>query len=96
MRKRYKYKGTFKADASFWGQHLTADHVVSVKERMQAVTGDNHAFVIQDIFSKLKNLYPVSKKDAVETETSIRDFVGDRGVRRLYSDNPGEISKALK
>ena len=63
---------------------------------MKSESGDNHAFVVQDMYSKLKCLYPVPKKDAEHTVEGIRMFAGDRMVRRLYSDNSGEIGKALK
>ena len=95
MRKKPRFKGSFQNTATFWGQHLTADHITSVKDSMLGVTGDKNAFVIKDLYSGLKHLYPTKTKDAEETEASIRHFAGDRGIRKLYSDNSGEIAKAL-
>ena len=96
MRKVKRYKGSFVNDASFWGQHLTADHITSVKDNMLGVTNDKNALVIQDMYSKLRHLYPTNTKNAEETTMCIRKFSGDRGIRRLYSDNSGEIGAALK
>ena len=96
MRRKPKYKGSFKNEAMWWGQHLTADHITSKKDNMLGVTGDRNALVIKDLYSGLKHLYPTKTKNTEDTTESIRHFVGDRGARRLYSDNSGEIGKALK
>ena len=60
------------------------------------ITGDRDALVIKDLFSGLKQLYPVKDKTADATEMSIRHLIGDRRALRLYSDRSGEIGKALK
>ena len=46
--------------------------------------------------SGLKNIYPVSSKNADDVELSIRHFCGERPVTGFYSDNSGELKKALK
>ena len=96
MRKKARYKGSFVNTAAYWGHHLTGDHITSIKDNMLGVTGDRNAFVVKDLYSQLKHLYPTKTKDAAETTASIRHFVGDRTVSKLYSDNSGEIEKALK
>ena len=95
MRRKGRYKGSFANTATSWGQHLTADHITSVKDNMLGVTGDRNAFVIRDLYSGLKHLYPTLTKSADDTVMCIRHFVGERTVKRLYSDNSGEIGKAL-
>ena len=96
MKGHRKFKGSFKNSASFWGQHLTADHITSQKENMLGVTGDRDALVVKDLYSGLKHLYPTADKSAKTTEASLRHFIGDRMCRKLYSDNSGEIGAALK
>ena len=89
-------RGRMRRKPKFRGQHLTADHITSIKDNLLGATGDRNALVIKDIYSGLKHVYPARTKDADETTTAIRHFIGDRGARRLYSDNSGEIGTALK
>ena len=88
MRNIRRYKGAFENRATRWGQHLTADHIASVHENMLGITGDKSAFVVMDLYSGLKHLYPVKTKDAQDTAASLRHFAGDRKVDVLYSDHP--------
>ena len=74
MKGHRKYKGSFKNEATFWGQHLTADHITSQKDKMLSVSGDRDALVIKDLYSGLKNLYPTKDKSALETERKIKEF----------------------
>ena len=48
MRRKKKFKGSFKQYAAFWGQHLTGDHITSKLDKMLGVTGDKNAWVVQD------------------------------------------------
>ena len=89
-------RGSFQLCTSRWGEHLTADHITSVKDNMLGVTGDRDAFVVKDIHSGLQHLYPVKNKDAMETERRLKEFVGPRNVDVLYSDRSGEINLACK
>ena len=49
MRNIRRYKGAFENRATRWGQHLTADHIASVHEKMLGITGDKSAFVVMDL-----------------------------------------------
>ena len=80
MKHKRKMKGSFKPTTSRWGQQLTADHIISIKDNMLGVTGDRDAFVVKEIHSGLKHLYPVKTNDAMETEQRLKEFVGPRNV----------------
>ena len=73
---------------------MTSDHITSQKDNMLGVTGDRDAYVIRDVWSKLKHLYPTKTKDTNDTEQSIRDFIGMRKCGVMYSDNANEIKNA--
>ena len=63
---------------------------------MLSITEDRDALTIKDIWSGLKHCYPAKDKTHQETIRHMKHFIGDRPVRRVYSDNSGEIGKALK
>ena len=87
--------GSFKHDATHWGQHVTGDHMVTLDELGKGLDGGVDAFVITDIFSGLRAAYPAPDKSADSTTMAIRTFVGTRMVHKLYADRSGEISRAL-
>ena len=63
---------------------------------MLGLSGEKEALVIKDVMSGLKNIYPVSSKNADDAVLSIRHFCGERPVTGFYSDNSGELKKACK
>ena len=81
MRNKRKLHGSFKGLSEAWGDHLTADHVTSLKDSMLGVTGDRDAFMVKDIYSGLKHLYPTKTKNAEDTEVALQNFIGKRGER---------------
>ena len=96
MKHKKKMKGSFKPCTRHWGEHLTADHITSVKDNMLGVSGDRDALVVKDIHSGLKHLYPTKTKTALDTERRLKEFVGPRNVDVLYSDRSGEINLACR
>ena len=74
MRHKRKLAGSFRVEAAAWGDHLTADHITSIKDRMLGVTDDKDVFVVRDPYSGLKHPYPLKTKSAAGTETSIQHF----------------------
>ena len=70
--------------------------MTSIKDNMIGVTGDRDAFVVKDIHSGLKHLYPVQTKNAMETERRLKEFVGPWNVGVLCSDRSGEINLACR
>ena len=63
---------------------------------MIGVTGDRDAFMVKDIYSGLKHLYPTKTKNAEDTQVALQNFIGMRGAKMLYSDRSGEINAACK
>ena len=90
------YRHAHENTSTKWERNVTGDHITSLKERMLGVTGDRDAFTIREEYSGLRHLYPTKTKNAEETIMKIRHFCGDRKIGTFYSDNSGEIKKALK
>ena len=96
MRRGKLFKGSYNRKPEQWGWCITCDHIVSQKDNMLGITGSRDCLTIKDLWSKLKHCYPTEDKSTEETVRCMKHFIGDRKVRRVYSDNSGEIGKALK
>ena len=96
MKEARHHKGSFHNDAEYFGHRLTGDHLTSQAENMLGIGLAKDALVIKDLYTGLIHLYPTVDKSTDTTVASIQHFVGDSVVTKLYSDNSGEISKALK
>ena len=79
MRNKRKLHGSFKGLADAWGDHLTADHITSQKDAMLGITGDRDAFMVKDLYSGLKHLYPTKSKNAEDTQLALQNFIGMQG-----------------
>jgi hypothetical protein len=73
-----KLAGSFKHDATHWGQHATGDYMVTLDELGKGLDGGVYAFVIMDIYSGLRAAYPAPGKSADSTTMAIRTFAGKR------------------
>ena len=89
MRKGKLFVGSYGRKLDKWGQCITCDHIVSKKDKMLSITEDRDALTIKDIWSGLKHCYPAKDKTHQETLRHMKHFIGDRPVRRVYSDNSG-------
>ena len=87
MRKKPKFKGTFKNTASYCGEQLTGDHITSIKDRMPTVNGWKNAFTVQDLCSRLKALYPQETKTAdAGADNEQEEGPVARGSKRGHDD----------
>ena len=91
-----KITGSFKHDATHWGQHVTGDHMVTLDELGKGLDGGVDAVVITDIFSGLRAAYPAPDKSADSTTMAIRTFAGTRVIHKLYAGRSVDISRALE
>ena len=67
-----KLTGSFKYDATHWGQHVTGDRMVTLDELGNGLDGGVDAFFITDIYSGLRAAYPAPDKSADSTTIAIR------------------------
>ena len=91
-----KITGSFKHDATHWGQQVIGDHMVALDELGKGLDGGVDTFVITDIFLGLRAADPAPDKSADSTTMAIITFAGTRMIHKLYADRSGEISRALK
>ena len=101
MIEKKHFKGAFQRELKKWGDIVTADHLVSKKSikkknTMLGCTGHTNALNMMDVWSRMKNCYPVRDKTHEEAVRSFKHFCGDRKIGRVYSDNSGELIKATK
>ena len=72
MTQERRFRGSYVNTAQYWGHELTGDHITSMKDSMLGISGDRDAFVVQDMYSRLINLYPTRTKHAHETAMKFR------------------------
>ena len=76
MREKKHYKGAFdKKTYDHWGQCLTGDHVTTTDDGIFASSNTyKWAFILKDLYSGLKNIYPMVEKDAKSTGIALDHF----------------------
>eukprot|EP00972_Heterocapsa_arctica_P040212 5924494-Heterocapsa_arctica.AAC.1 len=94
MRDAKKFHEAFKAcrEPTKFLELVTCDHIVS--KTMEGLTGDKEVLVIKDLYSDLKELYPVKSRSLQDAAGAIQYFRGTQNIGLMYSDNSGEIIKA--
>ena len=63
---------------------------------MKGLTEDTDALTILDVWSRLKNIYPLPSKSAEDAYDGMQHFTEGRFVSLWYSDNSGELEVAAK
>ena len=101
-----KYLGSFKPVTRQWGEHVTADYIVSGRRKddstgMRSCTGDRHALVMMDVHTRMRAFYPVPYKDTDNIDQSFLHFAGgyddkNHYIAKLYSDGGDEMRAAMK
>ena len=92
-----KRGGSSTIESKAFGDHITVDHVVTRDLRDHGLDSEKVAFVVKDVFSKFRYVYPSPTKQADQCHEHLQHFlqVGDKaGV--VYSDNAPELKDAVK
>ena len=78
-----------------FGDLVTADHVVFSQ---RDASHDNKRFLLSvyDRATQWVEATPCPAKDSATTKMALRDFMGSKPLKLLYSDNSGEIKEAAK
>ena len=96
MKDTPRFRGAF-ADTrvpAAWGDIVTFDFVSSEASPDDVFPGAKSGFVIADLWSKLKNVFPVDDRSAQTVTTKIKHFCGTRKITLCYSDGAPEFHKA--
>ena len=91
MKEKYSHRRTFKRELTEWGETITCDHIYSASATALGLDGETESFVIKDLWSGLTHSFPVATKASTYVVHCIQQFVGDRKVQTLYSDNAKEF-----
>ena len=88
--------GSSSVDAKAFGDHVTADHVIS-NDETYGFKGEWNALVVKDVFTQFRYFYPSARQDADSCVRAFQHFTKpDDHVGIFYSDNSGEIAAAVK
>ena len=92
-----KRGGSSTIESKAFGDHITIDHVVTRDLRDYGLENEKVAFVVKDVFSKFRYVYPSPTKEADQCHEDLQHFlqVGDK-VGVVYSDNAPELKDAVR
>ena len=92
-----KRGGSSTIQSKAFGDHITIDQAVTRDLRDHGLENEKVAFVVKDVFSKFRYLYPSPTKEADQCHEDLQNFlqVGDK-VGVVYSDNAPELKDAVK
>ena len=79
-----------------YGDSITLDHFVTIKEEHESRHGHKMGVVCLDIATRWMRAYPSKDKTADSTKFALRHFMGQEEPKRVYSDNSLEIKKAIQ
>ena len=92
-----KTEGSRQVDADKFGDHVTADFLVTASDQEVGIDEEKIALVVKDIATNFMYVYPNARRHANDTVLAIKHFTkttDEIGV--FYSDNAPELIKAMK
>ena len=80
-----------------FGDHITIDHIITKDHRDHGFEGEKVAFVVKDVYSKFRYVYPSETKSSEQCTSDLQHFlkVEDK-VGIVYSDNAPELEAVVK
>ena len=76
-----------------FGDIICADHFTVHREADKGVDGEKCALMM-DVGTKTTDVAPVKAKSASEAVIALKSFVGNRGMKSMYSDSAPELKAA--
>ena len=74
-----------------FGDQVTADHIVASRDDRQWYDGSNHAIVVYDLGTYVRDCIPKCDKDAVDAILALQHFVGPRqAAQSCHCDGANE------
>ena len=77
-----------------FGDIICADHFIVHREADMGVDGERCALLMMDVGTRITDVAPVKAKSASEAVVALKNFVGNHGVKSMYSDNAPELKAA--
>ncbi len=69
---------------TYFGEHITVDHIVAHSEEAQGVTGDLDALAVYDRGAKYCECFPLWSKGADDAYAALIEFLGPRGKAHYF------------
>ena len=89
--------GSAKVEAEKFGDHITADFIVTRDEDELGIDDEKSALVVKDIATGFMYVYPNARRTTNATVLAIKHFVGHtEEIGVFYSDNAPELISAMK
>ena len=89
--------GSTKVKAERFGDHITADFIVTRDEDELGIDDEKSALVVKDIATGFMYVYPNARRTTNAAILAIKHFVGhDEQIGVSYSDNAPELISAMK
>ena len=87
-----KSDGSTLVEAENFGDHITADHLITRDEREESIDGDRVALVIKDVATNFRYIYPAARKSTRECVAALKHFTSHTDkVGVFYSDGAPEL-----
>ena len=96
----YKYPsrqkgGSTQVEAKKFGDHLTADHLITSDDREIGIDQSRVALVVRDVATDFRYVYPAARKTSHQCVMAFKHFVRTgETVNVFYSDRAPELVKA--
>ena len=89
--------GSQQIDSDKFGQHITADFLVTMSEAELGIDSDRVALVVKDVATDFRYVYPSSRRAARDVILALKHFIRQEDtVEVFYSDNAPELVSAAK
>ena len=89
--------GSNQIESDRFGQHLTADFLVTMSEAEQGMDHDRVALVVKDVATDFRYVYPSARRTARDAVLALKHFTRQEDIVEVfYSDNAPELVSAAK
>ena len=87
--------GSTQVEAKKFGDHLTADHLITSDDREIGIDQSRAALVVRDVATDFRYVYPAARKTSHQCVMAFKHFVRTgESVNIFYSDRAPELVKA--
>ena len=87
--------GSTQVEAKKFGDHLTADHLITSDDREIGIDQSRVALVVRDVATDFRSVYPAARKTSHQCVMAFQNFVrAGESVNIFYSDRAPELVKA--
>lgn len=96
MKHRKTFRGAFQRKLTKFGDLVTFDYVDNRQVYEQDSGVEKTIFVIRDRYTGVIQAYPSARKDADAVIRAVKQFMGRRKIREVYSDQAPQLTEAMK